>query len=130
METLPNSFWIIFFLCISIALITAIISNARDRLIPFAYITIILSIGTPLFSFLYVVGRSEGSNELNYLFQQIGTGHYPAIILFICYVYLIFWVILFVWDNFGEVFKKYGVLLWRKLKQSRIWLKLRKHGEE
>ncbi len=130
METLPSSFLIIYGIFIITALITAIISNARDRLIPFAYMTIILSIGAPLFSFLYTVGRAANRNELEHLFHQIGEGRFTAIILLLCYVYLFFWLGLFVWHYFGKAIKKYSLLLWHKLKESPLWSKLSKQRGE
>ncbi|MFD2630207.1 hypothetical protein [Oceanobacillus kapialis] len=130
MNTLPTSFWVIYIIFVSSALLTAIISNARNRLIPFAYVAIILSIGTPLFSFLYIIQRTDGSNEWDYLLKQISNGHLPAIILLLCYLYLLFWLILFLWKNFGATLKKYSLLLWNKLKNLQVWRKLRRSQEE
>ncbi|WP_052360709.1 hypothetical protein [Oceanobacillus manasiensis] len=129
-ETLPNSFSIIYIIFISLALITAIISNVKDKLIPFAYLTIILSIGAPLFSFLYTVERPSGSNELSHLFHQVGSGHIAAFILLLSNVYLICWIILFIWAHFGKTIKKYSLMFWNKLRDSRFWAKLRKQRGE
>ena len=80
-------------------LLLAIVSNVRDRLIPFAYLSIILSITTPLIGFLYSIDRPEDVNELTYLFSQMWNGSLTAIFIFMSHLYLLVSLGLFIKGN-------------------------------
>ncbi|MFU0788734.1 MAG: hypothetical protein ACFWT6_01975 [Virgibacillus proomii] len=97
--SLPTSVWIIYVVFIAGTLLLAIVSNARDRLIPFAYLSIILSIATPLIGFLYSIGRPEEVNELTYLFSQMWNGSLTAIFIFMSHLYLLVSLGLFIKGN-------------------------------
>ncbi|MGM0941977.1 MAG: hypothetical protein ACQEWU_13610 [Bacillota bacterium] len=118
MEALPTWFLVIYFSFIIFNLVTAIISNIRDRWIPFAYKTIILTIAIPFISFIYSVERPVEVNPIAYIFSQMANGKITAILLIMGHLYLLFWFILYMKDSFGKQLVKYYRKIVKKIQDK------------
>jgi hypothetical protein len=95
METLPNWFWMIYYLIILLTLVSGIINWVRRIYSPLAAITIILSLLIPLVGFLYSIGRPEGVNEFEYVMAQFQMRNiWSAFIVFV-HIYFIIWGFIF-----------------------------------
>ncbi|RDW18121.1 hypothetical protein CWR48_11045 [Oceanobacillus arenosus] len=91
METLPNWFWVIYYIFLLLSLVTGVIGLVRQWLSTLSSFAIILSLLAPLVSFVYVVQRSNGLTELGYLLAQLKTGDLWAIFITVMFLYLIAW---------------------------------------
>ncbi|QGS68416.1 hypothetical protein CV093_07165 [Oceanobacillus sp. 143] len=81
METLPNWFWIIYYIFLFFSLVTGLIGLVRQWLSTLSAFTISLSLLAPLVSFVYSIQRSSGVTELEYLIAQLKTGDLWAIFI-------------------------------------------------
>ncbi|AXI08636.1 hypothetical protein CUC15_06795 [Oceanobacillus zhaokaii] len=91
METLPNWFWIIYYIFLFFSLVTGLIGLVRQWLSTLSAFTISLSLLAPLVSFVYSIQRSSGVTELEYLIAQLKTGDLWAIFITVIFLYLIAW---------------------------------------
>ena len=98
-ETLPNWFWIIYYLSLIATLGTAIYCILRIKMIILSYIVIILTITVPIISLVNRIGRAEGHNEFEHLFIQLQQGYIWSFYALIGYVFILVW-----WSIF--LFKK------------------------
>ncbi|AVR00051.1 hypothetical protein OBCHQ24_13865 [Oceanobacillus iheyensis] len=90
-ETLLPWFTILYFLFFLITIVMAIWSIRRKRLEDLAYPALAMAFITPIATLFYLIGRTEGSNELEYFFQNVAKGDVMAIFVLALYGYLIFW---------------------------------------
>jgi len=100
LETLPIWLWVCYYIFIFITLISGIINWIRQIHSPMAALIIILSLLTPLVSFVYSVGRTEGLNEFQYILEQVNGGNLWAIFILASHLYFIVW-----WFIFLDVWK-------------------------
>ncbi|WP_026584707.1 hypothetical protein [Bacillus sp. J33] len=90
-ETLPNWFWIIYYLFLFATLGAAIISVAQNKAKALSIITIVLTITVPMAGFINSVERSRGVNEFEHLVNQFQQGAYWSIYTMAGYLYLVVW---------------------------------------
>lgn len=115
METLPNWFWIMFYLFLLLTLASAIYSNFKNRRIYLSYISIILSLLVPVMGFLFSLGRAEGQTELGYLLAQLGAGDIWAVLITLFLVYFVVWWFLLI----KEKIDIYAIM--EKIPHTRYW---------
>ncbi|MFA1819844.1 hypothetical protein ACDX78_06555 [Virgibacillus oceani] len=99
-------------------LVTAIVSNFKNRLIPFAYITIILSLAVPLMNLLFITGKPADITSTSYLLQEFQARNLWAVLLIIMYIYLAAWIVLFIYTLYGKSFNngyRYVSEKWKEL---------------
>jgi len=122
-----------------LTLITAIVSNFKNRLIPFAYITIIISLLVPTMNLILISGKPADMSGTIYLLQEFQARNLWAVLITFMYVYLIAWIVLFNYVLYGKSFTKgyhylveKGKGLWMfiskkiKKKSRNLWLKNKK----
>ncbi|MFC4024600.1 hypothetical protein ACFOUV_12415 [Oceanobacillus longus] len=117
METLPNWFWILYYIIIFLTLVSGIINWVRQIYSPLAAVTIILSLLLPLVGFLYSIGRPEGVNEYEYVLAQFQTRNLWSVFIIFVHIYFILWWFLFL--NAWQYLKKltpYKDMLIEKIK--------------
>lgn len=107
----------IYFIFIASTLLLSLIHNFRDRWIPFAYMSIILTIASPLATFLFMIRKPSDMSGLVYIWTQLWGGNVVAFMIIIIHLYLIFSLGLFLKDSFGERFTSSIYLLSNKLKR-------------
>ena len=95
--TLPNWFWVLYYLFFLVTFLAAIFNVVKGRYRGISILSIVLSIITPINFFMISLGRDEGMNEFEYLFNQLQQGGLWSIFTAICFLYLItWWVLIFV----------------------------------
>lgn len=104
-ETLPGWFWIIYYLFLFITLGASVFSLIRKIHIKITIITIIFVITIPIVSLINSIGRNEGLNEFNHLFNQIQQGTLWSIYVVIGYLFLFIWWFVFISSNKNNKFK-------------------------
>ncbi|WP_249870603.1 hypothetical protein [Oceanobacillus saliphilus] len=113
METLPNWFWIAYYIFIFLTLISGIIYWVRQLYSALAAITIILSLLIPLVGFIYFIGRPEGLNEYEYVMSQFQNRDLWSLFIILTHFYFIVWWFLFldVWYWLKKIPPYYEVLI-------------------
>lgn len=106
------SAWLIFYAAfLVLALLTAIISNFKDRLVPYAYTAIVVSCAVPLIHILFIAGKPEKVTATTYQLQEFLAGNIWAVLIASMYIYLAVWIILFVYGMYGNNMRKISVYL-------------------
>src|SRR5690625_4540026 len=100
-----------------LTLLTAIISNFKNRLIPFAYITIIVSLLVPLLTLVFYVGNTGNEIGVSYLLQEFRARNLWAVIITFMYIYLAIWIVLFTYVLFGNSLINWYNYIFRKGKK-------------
>nr|WP_113755649.1 hypothetical protein [Brevibacillus laterosporus] len=98
-ETFPSWFWIIYYLFLFKTLKTAIFSLIRKRIRSLSIIAIVFTITVPIISLLNSIGRKEGLNEFEHLFNQLQQGAIWSIYVIIGYLYILVWWLFFFKKN-------------------------------
>ncbi|GAB3803208.1 hypothetical protein [Virgibacillus kimchii] len=99
--------WLIFFSgFLFLALLTAIVSNFRHRLVPYAYTAIIISLAVPLINIVFIAGKPAELTGTSYLFQEFLSGNIWAVLIVSMYIYLAGWIILFIYGTYENSFRK------------------------
>ncbi|NBJ69067.1 MULTISPECIES: hypothetical protein [Clostridia] len=106
----------IYSIFIASTLLLSLIHNFRDRWIPFVYMSIILTIASPLAAFLFIIRKPSDMNGFMYILTQLWDGNVVAFIVVVIHLYLIFSLGLFLKDSLGERFTSCVYLLSDKLK--------------
>ena len=101
-ETLPDWFWILYYLFIITTFVTSIYYAVRKRNKLFSIFTAIVTIITPFLSFLYAIGRSDGLNEWEYIAIGLQEGSLWAITVTAAHLITIAWWFFFFY-NFNTV---------------------------
>lgn len=94
-QTLPNWFWVIYYLFLFLTLLAGIFSITLRNLKFSSILSIILTITIPIFSLINSIGREEGIDEFEYLLNQLQLCSPWALYVFIGYLYLFIWWIIF-----------------------------------
>lgn len=95
METLPNWFWILYYLLLLITLGTAIFSVVKRKMTNLSMVAIVFTIIIPIITLANSMGRVEGMNEFAHIVSQIQQGALWSMIAIIGYLFLLVWWILF-----------------------------------
>ncbi|MBD7968371.1 hypothetical protein [Paenibacillus gallinarum] len=74
---------------------TALFSAFHMKMLIWSVIAIFVTVTVPLISILNSIGRAEGHNELEHLFNQLLQGSTWSIYVSIGYLYLLIWWVLF-----------------------------------
>lgn len=90
-ETLPNWFWVLYYLFLLSTLGTAIYSivKKKGKILPF--LTIMFTVTIPIVAFINSLGRAEEMNEFEHLVSQLQKGASWAIYSIIGYLFLFIW---------------------------------------
>lgn len=94
--TLPNWFWILLYAVLIITLSISIFSIIRRTNRGISIINLIAVITAPVVHFSGSVGRPGGLNEFEHLFSHLIQGNLWAIYVSICYIFILFWWVLFI----------------------------------
>lgn len=98
-ETLPNWFWVIYYLFLLTTLGTAIFSVIRKKMISLSILTIIFAVTVPIISLINSIGRTEEMNEFEHLISQLQQGAIWSIFIIIGYLFLLVWWFLFLFKS-------------------------------
>ncbi|MED4752539.1 hypothetical protein [Brevibacillus choshinensis] len=94
-ETLPNWFWVLYYLFLLATFGTALFSVIRKKMIRLSILAIIFVVTVPIISLINSIGRTEGMNEFEHLISQIQQGAIWSIFTVIGYLFLLVWWVLF-----------------------------------
>lgn len=98
-ETLPNWFWVLYYLFFLVTLGTAIFHVGKKRHRGFSLIAIVFTFTIPFNSLINSIGRLEGMNEFEHLFSQLQQGAIWSIFTIIGYIFLLVWWLLIIIKN-------------------------------
>jgi hypothetical protein len=90
-ETLPNWFWVIYYLFLLTTLGTSFLSYIRKKLEILSVIAIVFTVTVPLIGLISSIGRAEGLNEFEFLVNQLQQGSIWSIYTIIGCLYLLVW---------------------------------------
>lgn len=102
LETLPNWFWILYYLVLFITLGTAIACVVKKRMKGLSLTVIVFTFLVPIISLINSIGREEGKNEFEHLVSQFQQGAIWAIFVIIAYLFLFIWWVLFLLKSKAE----------------------------
>ncbi|ERM15767.1 hypothetical protein [Brevibacillus laterosporus] len=92
METLPNWFWIIYYLFLLATLKTALFSLVKKQVLRIvSSFTIIFVCTIPFIGLIHSIERQDGLNEFEYFRGQLQQGEIWTIYSIVGYVYLLVW---------------------------------------
>ncbi|WP_068794291.1 hypothetical protein [Brevibacillus laterosporus] len=92
METLPNWFWIIYYLFLLATLKTALFSIVKKQVLRIvSSFTIIFVCTIPFIGLIHSIERQDGLNEFEYFRGQLQQGEMWTIYSIVGYVYLLVW---------------------------------------
>lgn len=94
-ETLPDWFWVIYYLILSTTLVTAIFGVIRKKMTRLSILAIMFAVTVPFIALINSIGRAEGLNEFEHLISQLQQGAIWSIYAIIGYLFLIVWWVLF-----------------------------------
>ncbi|MBM7691773.1 hypothetical protein JOC77_001180 [Peribacillus deserti] len=98
--TLPSWFWMIYYLFLLITVGTATFCLIRSRMTGWSLLVIGISCSLPIVSLLNSIGREEGMNEFEHLYNQLQQGSLWSFYVFLGYLYTLVWWFLFLKKNF------------------------------
>ncbi|MFB0832662.1 hypothetical protein ACEU2D_24115 [Brevibacillus laterosporus] len=92
METLPNWFWIIYYLFLLATLKTALFSLVKKQVLRIvSSFTIIFVCTIPFIGLIHSIERQDGLNEFEYFRGQLQQGEMWTTYSIVGYVYLLVW---------------------------------------
>ncbi|PPA81224.1 hypothetical protein C4A76_23960 [Brevibacillus laterosporus] len=92
METLPNWFWIIYYLFLLATLKTTLSSLVKKQVLRIvSSFTIIFVCTIPFIGLIHSIERQDGLNEFEYFRGQLQQGEMWTIYSIVGYVYLLVW---------------------------------------
>lgn len=98
-ETLPNWFWIIYYLFLFTTLGTAIYSMKSKKIKGLSILTIVFTVTIPIISLINSIERMKGLNEFEHLVSQLQQGAYWSIFVIIGVLHILLWWVIFLWKN-------------------------------
>jgi hypothetical protein len=98
-ETLPNWYWVIYYLFLLTTLGAAIFSVVRKKMKNLSIVTIIIAVTVPILGLINSIGRAEGMNEFEHLIIHLQQGSIWAIYTIVGYLFLLVWWVLFLFKN-------------------------------
>lgn len=98
-ETLPNWFWVIYYLFLLTTLGTALFSVIRKKMISLSILASIFAVTVPIISLINSIGRAEGMHEFEHLISQLQQGAIWSIFTILGYLFLLVWWVLFLLKN-------------------------------
>lgn len=109
-ETLPDWFWLGYYLFFFASFGTALSCLVKRRRMPFAFLVFILVFTIPVLGLLNGIERGPDLNEAEHLLQSLQKGEIWSIYIATGYVILLVWWIFFIKGIFDRSRKK-GVRL-------------------
>ncbi|EST54883.1 hypothetical protein T458_10225 [Brevibacillus panacihumi W25] len=94
-ETLPNWFWIMYYLFLLATIGTAFYCFVQHTLRGLSIIAIVLSVIIPITGIINSIGRLEGLNEFEHFVVQLQQGFIWPILTMLGYLYLLVWWMFF-----------------------------------
>ncbi|WP_134685165.1 hypothetical protein [Brevibacillus migulae] len=94
-ETLPNWFWVIYYLFLVTTFGTAIFSIIKMNMKSWSIAAIAFTVTVPIISLIKSIGRAEGMNEYEHFVSHLQQGSVWTIFALTGYVYLFVWWALF-----------------------------------
>ncbi|MFS0752321.1 hypothetical protein [Oceanobacillus sp. 1P07AA] len=94
MIDIPIWLFVVYLIGITFALCISIINWIRREYEVVSVLGIILSLLLPLMTFLFSVERSEGTNEIVYIWNQLRGINGWAIFIFLGHLFLLVWLII------------------------------------
>lgn len=127
METLPNWFWICYYIFLLLTLVSGVINWVRQVYSPLAAMTIIFALLTPLVGFVYSIGRPEGLNEFQYVMEQFETRDMWSVYIILVHIYFVIW-----WFLFLDIWKWIKKIPFKKIWESKaiIMDKMKKRSKQ
>ncbi|MBP2076751.1 hypothetical protein [Oceanobacillus polygoni] len=127
METLPNWFWICYYIFLFLTLFSGVINWVRQVYSPLAAMTIIFALLTPLVGFVYSIGRPEGLNEFQYVMEQFETRDMWSVYIILVHIYFVIW-----WFLFLDIWKWIKKIPFKKIWESKaiIMDKMKKRSKQ
>ena len=98
-ETLPNWFWVIYYLILLTTIGAAIWSLLKRRMKGLSMIAIALAITVPIVSMLNSIGRGEGVDELEHLVSQLQQGAAWSVFVTVSYLFLAVYLVLILFKS-------------------------------
>jgi uncharacterized membrane protein YdfJ with MMPL/SSD domain len=90
-ETLPDWFWILYYLFIITTFVTSILNAVRKRKKFLSIFAAFITLITPFLSFLYAIGRGDGLNEWEYIGIGLQAGSLWAMTVTAAHLVTIAW---------------------------------------
>ena len=110
-ETLPNWFWLLYYLFLLTTLVTTIYSVMKRKKKGLSIVATLFTIMLPIITLLNSIGRATGINEFEHLVNQLQEGALWVYFTSLGYLFLISWWVLFLSKRRpNSTFK----LTWRK----------------
>ncbi|MDQ0232656.1 hypothetical protein [Metabacillus malikii] len=94
METIPNWFWVIYYLFFVSTLGLAIISVLKKKYRRISFLVILLAVTVPIVSLINSIGRAESMNEFAHFISQLQHGAIWSIYTVVGYSLLVLWWVL------------------------------------
>lgn len=98
-ETLPNWFWVIYYLFFLSTAGTAIYSVIRKKRIRLSLAAILFAVTVPIISLINSIGRAEGMNEFEHFLDQLQQGEMWTVFTIAGYLFLFVWWVLFLLNS-------------------------------
>jgi hypothetical protein len=98
-DTLPNWFWVIYYLFLLTTLGTTIYSFVKRKMKGLSIIAILFTVTVPIIVLINSIGRAEGMNEFEYLVSQLQQGALWSYFTSIGYLFLLLWWVLFLFKS-------------------------------
>lgn len=90
-ETLPNWFWVLYYLFLLATLGTAIYSIVKKKGKILSFVTLTFSVILPIIALINSIGRADGMNEFEHLISQLQQGAIWSIFTIVGYLFLLVW---------------------------------------
>jgi hypothetical protein len=90
-ETLPNWFWLVYYLSLLLTIGTGIFSIILKKNVWMSIIAVVVTASIPIVGFVNGMEREEGQNELDQLILNLQQGSIWAIYIVLGYIFLLVW---------------------------------------
>lgn len=94
-ETLPNWFWVLYYLFLLATLGTTIYCIVKKKGKILSFVTLMFTVTIPIIFLINSIGRTEGMNEFEHLISQLQQGAIWSIFTIVGYLFLLVWWALF-----------------------------------
>lgn len=94
-ETLPNWFWVLYYLFLLTTLVTAVFIVIRKKIRSLSMVAIVFTVTIPIIGLINSIGRAEGINEYEHLISQLQQGEIWSMYIILGNLFLLLWWVLF-----------------------------------
>jgi len=94
-ETLPNWFWVLYYLFLLTTLVTAVFIVIRKKIRSLSMVAIVFTVTIPITGLINSIGRAEGINEYEHLISQLQQGEIWSMHIILGNLFLLLWWVLF-----------------------------------